>query len=127
MLRVIVAVALLAFTVYCVVDAIQTEDDQVRGLPKPMWVILVLLFPVAGGLGWLLAGRPTSIVESILGGPGPGPPRGPLGPDDDPDFLANLDWEQRKRHREQQRGDTSPDSEASGEATDPPAEGESPA
>ena len=34
MLRVIVPLALLAFTVYAVVDCIQTEDDRVRNLPK---------------------------------------------------------------------------------------------
>ena len=92
MLRVAIAVALLAFTVYCVVDAVQTEDDQVRGLPKPMWVILALIFPVAGGIAWLVAGRPRSILDVIFGdrhGRG-GPPRGPLGPDDDPDFLRDL-------------------------------------
>ena len=90
MLRVIAAVALLAFTVFCIVDAIQSEDEQVRGLPKPLWVVLVIIFPVAGGLAWLIAGRPTSILETILGGRRQGPPRGPLGPDDDPDFLKGL-------------------------------------
>lgn len=90
MLRVIAAVALLAFTVFCIVDAIQTEDDQVRGLPKPLWVVLVLIFPVAGGLAWLIAGRPTSILDTILGDRRQSPPRGPLGPDDDPDFLKGL-------------------------------------
>lgn len=90
MLRVIAAVALLAFTVYCVVDAIQTDEHRVRGLPKPMWVLMTLLFPVAGGLAWLIAGRPTSILETLLGGPRSQGPRGPLGPDDDPDFLKDL-------------------------------------
>lgn len=90
MLRVILAVALLAFTVYCVVDAVQSENDEVRGLPKVMWVIVVLLFPVAGGIAWLIAGRPRSVLEAILGQGRQGPPGGPLGPDDDPDFLKDL-------------------------------------
>lgn len=91
MIRVIAAVALLLFTVYCIVDAVQTEDSEVRGLPKPLWVVLVLLFPLAGGLAWLVAGRPKSILEVILGGRDQRPgPRGPLGPDDDPDFLKGL-------------------------------------
>ena len=33
MLRVIAAVALLAFTIYTVIDCVQTEDDKVKGLP----------------------------------------------------------------------------------------------
>ena len=58
MLRVIVPLALLAFTVYAVVDCIQTEDDRVRNLPKLAWVVIVLLFTPAGGIAWFLAGRP---------------------------------------------------------------------
>ncbi|GGK58560.1 PLDc N-terminal domain-containing protein [Ornithinimicrobium pekingense] len=89
--RVIAAVALLAFTIYCVVDAVQTDDSDVRGLPKPLWLVMILLFPMVGGVAWLIAGRPTSILETLLG---PrrrgGPPRGPIGPDDDPDFLKGL-------------------------------------
>ena len=34
---------------------------------------------------------------------GKGVPRGPLGPDDDDDFLRELDWEHRKR--QQHEGD----------------------
>ncbi|MFK5581919.1 MULTISPECIES: PLDc N-terminal domain-containing protein [unclassified Serinicoccus] len=88
--RVVIAVALLAFTVYCVVDAVQTESRRVRGLPKLLWVAVVLLVPVLGGIAWLIAGRPRSILDVIFGTRRPGPPRGPLGPDDDPDFLRDL-------------------------------------
>ncbi|WP_367889961.1 PLDc N-terminal domain-containing protein [Serinicoccus kebangsaanensis] len=87
-----IPVALLAFTVFCVVDAVQTDEHEVRGLPKPFWVIICLIFPGAGGIAWLIAGRPRSILDIIFGGRGgrSGPPRGPLGPDDDPDFLRDL-------------------------------------
>lgn len=89
--RVIAAVALLAFTIYCVVDAVQTDDEDVRGLPKALWLLMILLFPAVGGAAWLIAGRPTGILESLLGPRGRGgPPAGPLGPDDDPDFLKGL-------------------------------------
>lgn len=90
MIRVLAAVALLAFTVYCVVDAVQSEDHQVRGLPKILWIVLVLVFPLVGGIAWLIAGRPTSILDVLFGGRDQGGPRGPLGPDDDPDFLRGL-------------------------------------
>lgn len=91
MIRVLAAVALLVFTVYCVVDAVQSEDHRVRGLPKILWIVLVLVFPVAGGLAWLVAGRPQSILDIIFGDRNQGRgPRGPLGPDDDPDFLRGL-------------------------------------
>lgn len=102
MLRVLLTLALLAFTVYSVVDCIQTEDERVRNLPKIVWVVLVLLFTPAGGIAWFLAGRPRDSGGLPRIGPGgigpfnPGPqdrPRGstgPRGPDDDPDFLKNL-------------------------------------
>ena len=55
--RVLAAVAVLAFTIYCVVDAVQTDDDEVRGVPKLLWLVMILLFPLVGGAAWLVAGR----------------------------------------------------------------------
>jgi hypothetical protein len=52
---------------------------------------MILLLPLVGGVAWLIAGRPVSILDTVLGPRGgDGPPRGPLGPDDDPDFLKGL-------------------------------------
>lgn len=106
--RVVLTLAVLAFTIYAVVDCIQTEEDRVRNLPKLAWVFLMLMFTPIGGIAWLLAGRPQDPGRGQawrggfggypLGGPQPpggrtGPqdqPRRPRGPDDDPDFLKNL-------------------------------------
>ncbi|NAZ88768.1 hypothetical protein GTR00_22135 [Kineococcus sp. T90] len=78
----------LALTVYCVVSIVQAGDGEVRSLPKWGWLLLVLFFPLAGGLAYVVAGRP-------LAGAGrrrtpPGQRRGPKGPDDDEDFLRGL-------------------------------------
>lgn len=82
--RVLLAVAVLAFTVYCVVDVVQTEEQRVRGLPKLVWLVVTLLVPVAGGISWLIAGRPRGLLQ-------PRPrPQGPRGPDDDTDFLRGI-------------------------------------
>lgn len=84
------AVLVLAFTVYCVLDVLRSADADVRGLPKPLWVLLVLLLPIAGGVGWLVAGRPRS--SRPPGAAPTGTPRRPvLGPDDDADFLRSID------------------------------------
>lgn len=83
--RVLLAVAVLAFTVYCVVDVVQTEEERVRGLPKLVWLVVTLLVPVAGGISWLIAGRPRGILQ-----PPPRRPQGPRGPDDDTDFLRGI-------------------------------------
>lgn len=85
MLRVVFAALVLGFTIYTLTDCVQTPDDQVRGLPKIAWAVIILLFPLAGGGAWLLAGRPVrpSVQDRR-------PPRRPRGPDDDPDFLRGL-------------------------------------
>lgn len=82
----------LALTVYCLIDAIQTDEAAVRNLPKIAWILLIVLFPIVGPVAWLIAGRPPRRVARPLGGPGraDGGSRPPRGPDDDPDFLRGL-------------------------------------
>jgi hypothetical protein len=85
----------VGLTIYSLVDCAQSGDDEVRSLPKLVWVILILLFPVVGPIAWLIAGRPERPSSNPRGGPRrPGgsshPPQAPRGPDDDPDFLRRL-------------------------------------
>jgi len=54
-LPVIVEIALLVF---CLIDAIQSEPDRVRNLSKGWWIVLIVVLPIAGGIAWLVAGRP---------------------------------------------------------------------
>lgn len=96
MLRVLPIVIGLALSIYAVIDCIQTDEEQVRNLPKVFWIILILLFTFVGPIAWFVAGRPTPLLPpGGRGGRGgrPGSPRGPRrpqGPDDDPDFLRGL-------------------------------------
>lgn len=98
MARVLPVVLAVALIVYAFIDCLRTEDRNMPpGLPKPVWLALILLVPVIGALGWLLVTRlPTD---------GTSRPRRqrPVAPDDDPEFLANLDWEARKAHHERLR------------------------
>ncbi|MFJ2028404.1 PLD nuclease N-terminal domain-containing protein [Streptosporangium sp. NPDC087985] len=89
----LVALALLAFWLYCLFDAITTPDEQSRNLPKLVWVIIIVLLPPFGGLFWLLLGRPFGPQEPRAFPPQErqARPRAPKGPDDDPDFLKDLD------------------------------------
>lgn len=73
----------LGLLVYTLIDCARTDPAQVRNLPKPVWVLLIILLPLLGGIGWLIAGRPRP-------GPRRGPRPGPIGPDDDPEFLRRL-------------------------------------
>ena len=85
----LVVVVVVVLSVYSLFDVLATDRARIRLLPKPVWAVVVLV-PVLGPLAWLLAGRsrPTPMV--------PPRPRA-VGPDDDPDFLWNL--ERRKRRR----------------------------
>lgn len=47
-----------ALWVYCLVSVIVTPAAAIRRLQKPIWVIVVLLFPLLGSLAWLVLGRP---------------------------------------------------------------------
>ncbi len=48
---------IFAFWAYCVVTVLMSRDDDVKHLPKIGWLVLVLLFPLVGGVAWLLVGR----------------------------------------------------------------------
>ena len=84
--RVLLTLLLLGLTIYAAVDCIQTEEGRQRHLPKVLWLLLILLFPVVGPVSWFLAGRSGPARRRR---PGNRPPY-PRGPDDDPDFLRNL-------------------------------------
>lgn len=96
----------LLLLVYCVLNILTTPDQDIRRLPKPLWLGLVVVLPLVGGIGWLVAGRP--------GRPSSTRPPGRLvapHPDDDEEFLRGLDartQEQRRRAAEQNRADGDP-------------------
>ncbi|HET8615195.1 MAG TPA: PLD nuclease N-terminal domain-containing protein [Actinomycetales bacterium] len=123
----------LVLLVYCLVDCIQSDPADVRTLPKPIWVLLIIVLPLFGGIGWLLAGKPERGAAAARqvswpstrtsGFPEHERPAPPKGPDDDPDFLRSLretdaehertlrQWEDdlRERERRLRDGDQPPD------------------
>ena len=92
MLRVLMFLVPLALSVYAFIDCISTKDDEIRHMPKPLWAILVLLFPLVGSISWLIAGKRRSpAAEGWSGVRGGGRSRQWVAPDDNPDFLKSLD------------------------------------
>ena len=83
--RVILTLLAIGLAIYALVDCVQTEDDKVRGIPKLIWIVLIVLIPWIGPIAWLIAGR-----ERQWPGQQRSQRRGPKGPDDDPDFLRDL-------------------------------------
>ncbi|MET7779674.1 MULTISPECIES: PLD nuclease N-terminal domain-containing protein [Streptomyces] len=123
MLRYLPFLLVLALWIYAFIDCLNTPEEEVRGLPKVVWVIVILLFGevLVGPIAWLVAGKV-----------GRGPTRGVtpsewhrdqrpqyVAPDDNPEFLNSLgtepapsknvkdeallkDWEADLRRREEE-------------------------
>lgn len=89
--RVVLAVAVLAIFVYGLVDVIRTDGRLTRGISKPAWIVVMIVLPVLGAILWLLIGRPRGnppVRQSYSH---------PTAPDDDPDFLRNLEVRRRNQ------------------------------
>jgi len=93
------SIALLLFVsliVVALVDCLSAEPKAVRTLPRGAWIFLILLASPIGALAWFVAGQPAPAVRSRHGkvlrpaGSNPRRPARPLGPDDDPAFIAGL-------------------------------------
>lgn len=86
----VAAVAAVFFTVYSVVDCAVTAPERARGISKPLWIIVILLLPVIGGVLWLIIGKDRASGNQAR-------PRAT--PDDDPDFVRRLGDEAAREER----------------------------
>ena len=84
-----------AVIIYALIDCVMSAKQEVRSISKPAWLAVIILLPLLGAGLWFLFGRPSS---------GPGPkrpqPRHPTAPDDDPEFLRNLEIRRRQQQKE---------------------------
>lgn len=108
--RVILVVLGVAVTIYGFIDTLQSDDRDVRVMPKPFWATVIVLVPVLGALAWLVFGRPQpnepNWWDSLS--------RGKFGtratrarttaPDDDAEFLSALEGPQLGLHTDEHRG-----------------------
>ncbi|MDQ1287461.1 MAG: hypothetical protein QG622_1026 [Actinomycetota bacterium] len=85
----VVLLLTVGVTIFAFVDCWIRNDDEVRGLPRLVWLMAMLFVPLLASTAYLLYGRGES---SALG---PGRPR-VIAPDDDPDFLRQLDLRQHR-------------------------------
>lgn len=91
LLRVVVAVAVLVVFVYGLIDVIRTDPRQTKGISKPAWIVVQIVLPVIGALLWFLIGRPRDAA------PARATYSHTIAPDDDPDFLRNLELRRRNQ------------------------------
>lgn len=107
------AALIVGLTLYTLLDAVRTPAHEARTLPKWLWVLVTLLFPVVGPLMWLILGRPKAqpAAQSAAGAPRPGfgqrrstPAPSVSSPDDDEEYLrwlkAKAERERRSREAE---------------------------
>ncbi|MCX5131638.1 PLD nuclease N-terminal domain-containing protein [Streptomyces sp. NBC_00340] len=100
MLRYLPFLLVLALWIYAFIDCLNTPEEEVKGLPKVVWVIIILLFGevLVGPVAWLVAGRnrrgPAGGVGSSEGSRGQRARF--VAPDDNPEFLNSLKAENRK-------------------------------
>jgi hypothetical protein len=64
-LLIFIAVVWLLFTVFVTVFAASANKNEVRNLPKWLWVLICLAVPIVGGLLYLVLGRPMTTLLSF--------------------------------------------------------------
>ncbi|SPT53232.1 Uncharacterised protein [Actinomyces bovis] len=142
-MRVVLIVLVIALTLYAVLDCARTPSESLpQPLPKPVWLLVIILFTVVGPVAWIITSRVKAaeerggMVERTVWSSQEGisfqrrgrqAQRRTLGPDDDPDFLRNLeqDIRRRKYHPEEGKGSQRRDPEGPHGPADPqePTEG----
>lgn len=88
-MRQLLALLILAVTVYAIVDCAQADARTRRNVPLWVWVALILLLPGIGAIIWLVLSR-------LVAPPPPVTRDRPLAPDDDPEFLRELERRSRQ-------------------------------
>lgn len=102
MLRVVAVLVVIALYISFIIDVIRTPSPTVRALRKWVWLLVVIVFPIVGGVLWWIFGRPRR--ANGFGWRR----RQPLAPDDDPTFLKKLEEEAWREKMRRRRGEAPP-------------------
>jgi hypothetical protein len=92
----VLALLLAAFWVYSIVDCAIQSPTRHRGVSKPIWLLIVVLLPVIGGVLWFVIGRTRASANRVTF----------QAPDDNPEFLGRIgtisDQDERIRRLEEE-------------------------
>ena len=99
MLRILIPLGIvgLGLMIYSLIEALQTPRHRVRVMSKAAWLAVILLVPIIGAGLWLGFGR----AKSSSGG-GTRAGKGPTAPDDDPEFLRQVEFRRRQQQRREE-------------------------
>jgi hypothetical protein len=92
--------------VFCFLDVVLMREAQVRWMPRAVWALFLLCFPVAGSIGWIAAGRPWRHHKPIPDDIAPDEPTRPGDPfhhDTSPLALDDLAPDDEAPSRDQRR------------------------
>jgi hypothetical protein len=88
-LFIFLAAAALVLLILALISGLSAE--RVRNLPRAVWVLVIILIPIAGPAAYFVWGRPAA---------GRRAPARPSSPDDDPEFLRSMNVEKSRRESE---------------------------
>jgi hypothetical protein len=110
----------ILLVVLALISCLSAEEGDLRALPRIVWVIVILLFPLVGSIVYFAVGRPVKTTPRRKhwrpgdGFPEASRPKRALAPDDDPEFLRTIDrqgkqddedllrrWEEDLKRREE--------------------------
>lgn len=105
-------IALIAMALF---DCVTTEPERVRSLPKRVWILLIIVVSPIGGIAWFVNGRVPDDEPEVdraaraerlaeaeaaeAAAAASAPPARVLPPDDDPEFLRQLEIRVREARR----------------------------
>lgn len=115
MLRIVIILVTIALTIYGCIDCARTPESDTPGrLPKAAWIALIVLLPIIGPVLWLFFKYQDILTSDAPIGSSDTPrnilgrkqaPSSPVAPDDDPDFLARLEAQNRRKAYEQRKAE----------------------
>lgn len=97
MVRLFVFLAAASLVLFVLALIGSLSADRVRTMPRILWVLVIVVFPLLGPIAYFVWGRPSAPPNQ--GRPLRRQPR-PASPDDDPNFLRSVDSEQARRDRD---------------------------
>ena len=117
-MRIVLIVLVFALTLYALLDCARTPEESMPArMPKFLWITLIVLFPTIGPIAWIIVSRVKAAeerggyVEPTVWSSREGttfrrPERArPMAPDDDPEFLRDLEQDiRRRKHHPKESG-----------------------
>ncbi len=124
MLRVLLPLLAVGLAVYALVDLASSDEDERGGIPKGLWVVLIILLPFLGPIAWILVKRSASRSGTRAARRSPrsrlrrrghaAAAQRAVAPDDDPEFLWRLEQQQRRQARDGSPAPAADDAPATG-------------